>query len=75
MTQMYLHVILKMYLQLHSMCLADFASSCFSKKADLHVEPDEIKSYSIPVSSINKVKLNPNIIVLMNEVGEMQKHS
>ena len=49
---------------LHSMCLADFASSYISKKADdLPIEPDEIKSYTVPVSSINDVKLNPNIYV------------
>ena len=61
---------------LHSMCLSDFASSYISKKADdLPIEPDEIKSYTVPVSNINDVKLNPNIIVLKNELGEMQKFS
>ena len=39
------------------------------------IERDEIKSYTIPVSSINDVKLNLNIIVLKNELGEMRKHS
>ena len=43
------------------MCLADFASSYVSKKVDdLSIEPDEIKSYTVPVSNINDVKLNPN---------------
>ena len=61
---------------LHSMCLADFASSYVSKKADdLPVEPDEIKSYTVPVSNINYVKLNLNIIVLKNELDEMRKCS
>ena len=58
------------------MCLADFASSYVSKKAeDLSLEPDEVKSYTVPLSSIDGVKLNPNIIVLKNELGEMRKHS
>ena len=61
---------------LHAMCLADFGSSYVSKKAeDLPREPDEIKSYTVPVSSIDDVKLNPSIIVLKNELGEMRKHS
>ena len=58
------------------MCLADFASSYVSKKAeDLSIEPDGVKSYTVPLSSIDGVKLNPNIIVLKNELGEMRKHS
>ena len=44
------------------MCLADFASSYVSKKVDdLSIEPDEIKSYTVPVSNINDVKVNPNM--------------
>ena len=39
------------------------------------IEPDEIKSYAVPVSNINYVKLNPNIIVSKNELGEMRKRS
>ena len=39
------------------------------------IEPDEIKSYTVPVSSIDDVKLNPNIILLKNELGEMWKRS
>ena len=47
------------------MCLADFASSYVSKKTDdLPKEPDEIKSYTVPVSNIDDVKLDPNIVVL-----------
>ena len=58
------------------MCLADFASSYVSKKVDdLSIEPDEIKCYNVLVSNINDVELNPNIIVLKNEVGEMRKRS
>ena len=59
---------------MHSMCLADFASIYVNKKAEER-EPHEIKSYTIPVSSINDFKLNPNIIVLKNELGEMRKGS
>ena len=58
------------------MCLADFASSYVSKKGDdLPIEPDEIKSYTVLVSNISDVKLNPYIIVLKNELGEMRKRS
>ena len=43
---------------LYSLCLADIASSFFTKKADdLPIQPDEIKSYTVPVSNINDVKL------------------
>ena len=59
---------------LHSVCLADFASSYVTKKLDdLPVERDEINSCTVPVSNINDVQLNPNIIVLKSELGEMQK--
>ena len=45
---------------LHSICLANFASSYVSKKADdLPIEPNEIKSYTVPVSNIDDVKFNP----------------
>ena len=48
------------------MCLADVASSYVSEKAgDVPIEPDEIKSYTVPVSNID--------IVLKNELGEMRK--
>ena len=61
---------------LHSMCLADFGFSYVSKKADdSPIELDEIKSCTVPVSNIDDVKLNPNVIVLKNEFGEMQKRS
>ena len=39
------------------------------------IEPDEIKSYTVPAPNISDVKLNPNIIVLKNELGEMWKGS
>ena len=59
---------------LHSICFADFGSSYVSKKVDdLPIEPDEIKSCTIPVSNINDVKFNPHMIVLKNELGEMPK--
>ena len=58
------------------MCLADFTSSYICKKADdLPIEPDKIKCCTVPVSNIHDVKLNPNIIALKNELGEMWKHS
>ena len=61
---------------LHSMCLVDFASSYVNKKLDdLSIALDKIKSYTVPISHINDVKLNPNIIVVKNELGEMRKHS
>ena len=61
---------------LHSICLADLAPSYVSKKVDdLPIEPDEIKSYTVLESNVNNVKLNPDIIILKNEFGEMQKRS
>ena len=55
------------------MYLADFSSSYVNKKAeDLPIEPGEIKNCTVPVSNIDDVKLNPNILVLKNELGEMQ---
>ena len=39
------------------------------------IELDEIKSYTVPVSNINDVKLNPNIIFLKNETGKIGKPS
>ena len=60
----------------HPMDEADFASTYVAKKADhVPIEPDEIKSYTVPVSNINDVKLNPNTTVLKNELGEMRKRS
>ena len=54
--------------------LADFAFSYVSKKADnLSIESDKIKGYTVPISNIDDVKLNPNIIALRNELGEMRK--
>ena len=58
------------------MCITDFASRlCQQKTYDLSIEPDEIKSYTVPVANIDFVKLYPNIIVLKNELGELQKCS
>ena len=52
---------------LHSLCLADFASRYISKKAvEVPIEPDEIKSYSAPVVNIDDVKPNLHIIILKN---------
>ena len=56
---------------LNSMCLADFECSYVHKNTDdLPIEPDEIKSYTVPLSNIDDVKLNTSIIVLKNELGE-----
>ena len=44
---------------LHSVCLADLASSYVSKKADdLPIESDKIKTYTVPVTNTDVVKLN-----------------
>ena len=38
---------------LHSVCLAEFESSYISRKADdLPIEPDEIKTYTVPASNM-----------------------
>ena len=58
------------------MCLTDFECRYDIKKAvDLPIKPDETKSYTVLVSNIDDVKLNPNIIVLKNELVEIQKRS
>ena len=60
----------------NSLCPADFISICISKKANnLPIEPNEIKSCTVPVSYIDDVKLKPNIFVVKNKLGKMQKHS
>ena len=51
------------------MCLADFACNYVSKKA-VDLEPDDIKSFTVPVSSIVDAQPCQNIIVLKNELGE-----
>ena len=58
------------------MYLADFASSYVSKKeADVPIKLNKIKSCTVPVSNINDVKFNPNIIVLKSKLGEVRKRS
>lgn len=62
--------------KLHSVCLEDFLSSYIIKKTHgVPIEFDEIKNYIIPVSNIDDVKPNLNLIVLKNEFGEMRKCS
>ena len=62
--------------KLHSVCLEDFLSSYIIKKTHgVPIEFDEIKNYIIPVSNIDDVKPNLNLIVLKNEFGEMWKCS
>ena len=59
---------------LHSLCLADFASNYIGKvSGDVLVESDDIKSYTVPVSNVNDIEPNPNLIALNNKHGEMQK--
>ena len=59
---------------LHSPCLADFASNYVSKKSGyVPVESDDIKSYTVLVSNIDDIE--PNIIALKNKHGEMWKHN
>ena len=41
------------------------------KRHDLPIKPDEIKRYTVLVS-VDDTKLNPNIIVVKNELGEIQ---
>ena len=54
------------------MCLVDFTSSYVSKEAvDVSTDFDEIKSYTVPVSYIDDVEPNPNVIVLKNELVEL----
>ena len=56
---------------LHSLCLADFASNYVSKKSgDVPLKSDDIKSYTISVSNIDDIEPNPNIIALKNKHGE-----
>ena len=59
---------------LHLMCLKSHHLMS-PKRHDLPIEPNEIKSYAVPVSNIDDVKLSPNMIVLKNELGEMWKRS
>ena len=42
---------------------------------DVSIEFAEIRIYTVPVSTIDDVKLSPNTIVLKNELGEMRKCS
>ena len=79
MMQTYLHLILLTNTKIDQIAYIQCAQQTshqnyVSKKADdLPIEPDEIKKYSVSVSNINDVKLNPNIIVLKNKLGEFQK--
>ena len=50
---------------LHSLCLADFASNDVSKTSgNVAVETDDIKTYTIPVSNIDDIEPNPIVIAL-----------
>ena len=61
--------------ELEQMCFADFAANYISTKADLQVQTDDIKSYTIPVSGIDDPDPSSDIIVLKNEMGKMRKRS
>ena len=54
--------------ELEQLCLADFATNYVHKKADVQVEPEDIKSYTIPVSGIDDddLQCSPHIVVLKN---------
>ena len=61
---------------LHSMCLTDIASSYVAKKAgDVQIEPEEIENFTVPVSNMDDVEPNPNLTVVKNELGKIQKRS
>ena len=45
------------------------------KLGDVPVELDDIKSYTIPVSNINDIEPNPNIIALKTKHGERRKRN
>ena len=56
---------------LHSIRSADFAFSYVNKKVnDAPIEPEEIKSYTVPIYNINDAEPN-----LKNELREIQKCS
>ena len=57
------------------MCLADFATNYVSQKADVKVEDEDIKSYTVPVSGIDEFKPSTNVIVLKEGLGKMRKRS
>ena len=59
---------------LHSMCLADFASSYVTKKVDdLPIVPYKMKSFTVPVCNIDDVKLIPVIIILRMSLVKCRK--
>ena len=61
---------------LHSLCLADFASNYVGKKSgDVLVESADIKSYTVSLSNVDDIEPNPNIIAVKNKHGEMQKRN
>ena len=61
--------------ELEEMCLADFATNYVSKKADVQVEAEDIKSYTVPVCGIDELQPSTNIIVLKKDLGKMKKRS
>ena len=80
MIQTYLHLILLINTKIDQMptlsVFSRLSIQLYNQNTNaLPIELDEIKSYTVPVSNINDVKLNPIIIVLKNELGEMRKRS
>ena len=62
--------------QLLSMCLGDFAPRYVSKKVDNGpIDPDEIKSCTVPLFNTVDDEPNPNIIVIKNEISKTWKCS
>lgn len=61
---------------LHSFRLTDFASNYVSKKlGDIPVKQDEKKSYKIPVSNVDEIERNLNVIVQKNKHGKIGKRN
>ena len=46
-----------------------------AKSQIISKQPDEIKSYTVPVPNVDDAKLNLNITGLENELGEMRERS
>ena len=61
--------------ELEEMCLADFATNYMSKTANMHIENEDIKSYTVPVSVIDVSVHSTKFIALKNNLDKMKKQS
>ena len=63
--------------ELNEMCYADFAANYIPESADVVYEPDDIRSYTKPVSNICEeepdLKVKKQTIKLKNGLGKMRK--